>query len=144
MVQHASFGMMKSGSSPTSSASQIVGIMAITQPSDSSERRVNMGVQLSWQSNSLLNCGSRDHSPLLPPYAGIAQQVERYTCNVDVAGSIPVASSRPLKMQTSATVYKRKEKLVHRGVAKLEYAYDLGSYVFDVWVQIPPPRPLRQ
>ena len=29
-----------------------------------------------------------------PIYAGIAQQVERYTCNVDVAGSIPVASSR--------------------------------------------------
>ena len=30
--------------------------------------------------------------PPHPPYAGVAQQVERYTCNVDVAGSIPVAS----------------------------------------------------
>ena len=45
-------------------------------------------------------------------------------------------------MQTSATVYKRKEKLVHRGVAKLAYAYDLESYVLDVWVQLPPPRPI--
>lgn len=26
-------------------------------------------------------------------YAGVAQQVERFTCNEDVAGSIPVASS---------------------------------------------------
>lgn len=28
-----------------------------------------------------------------PLFAGVAQQVERFTCNEDVAGSIPVASS---------------------------------------------------
>lgn len=27
-------------------------------------------------------------------YAGVAQQVERFTCNEDVAGSIPVTSSK--------------------------------------------------
>lgn len=32
-----------------------------------------------------------------PLFAGVAQLVERFTCNEDVAGSIPVASSIDLE-----------------------------------------------
>ena len=37
---------------------------------------------------------ARVRIPLAPPHADIAQLAERFTCNEDVAGSIPVISSK--------------------------------------------------
>ena len=60
----------------------------------------------------------------------LAQSVEHLTFNQGVTGSIPVW----------LTIYKVNE---FARVAKLVYALDLGSSVFDMWVRVPPFAPLE-
>ena len=63
-------------------------------------------------------------------YEPLAQSVEHLTFNQGVTGSIPVW----------LTIYKVNE---FARVAKLVYALDLGSSVFDMWVRVPPFAPLE-
>ena len=64
-------------------------------------------------------------------YEPLAQSVEHLTFNQGVTGSIPVW----------LTIQKLNSKFAR--VAKLVYALDLGSSVFDMWVRVPPFAPFE-
>ena len=65
-------------------------------------------------------------NPVGHPIEPLAQSVEHLTFNQGVTGSIPVW----------LTIQKLNSKFAR--VAKLVYALDLGSSVFDMWVRVPP------
>ena len=64
-------------------------------------------------------------------YEPLAQSVEHLTFNQGVTGSIPVW----------LTILKFNNNFAR--VAKLVYALDLGSSVFDMWVRVPPFAPFE-
>ena len=84
----------------------------------------------------------------LPGIATLAQSVERLTRNEQVDSSILSSGSTALDVRrfsehlgfcicASVRIGFRRARMVIARVAELVDAQDLGSCVFDVWVQVP-------
>ena len=85
---------------------------------------------------------------MLPGIATLAQSVERLTRNEQVDSSILSSGSTALDVRrfsehlgfcicASVRIGFRRARMVIARVAELVDAQDLGSCVFDVWVQVP-------
>ena len=76
----------------------------------------------------------------LPGIATLAQSVERLTRNEQVDSSILSSGSSALDVKASRVLHifhTCGNADMHARVAELVDAQDLGSCVFDVWVQVP-------
>ena len=105
MVEHSAVNRQVVGSSPTLGAKiQIKKVLTSYRiycklyKHVAKEYKVDLGVQLSWESICLTSRGSQVRALLLPPLiCWCGSTVEQLTCNQQVVGSIPITSSIGIK-----------------------------------------------